>query len=226
MAENSKWLLKPYKKRSYYIPEDVEIHCTSVDCWVSFFHKVFDLSPLLFEHRGDPLSWPIIQVAGSDISHWFDEETREPKTFIDPLSNLKTIYCPFGRYLHVPPLDPSGLFDASFKIPWWKDEKYYIGELSRKPRKIRLLNMLSKTEDIITVASEENLEQILERYLAYNDHAASYTWKMSGRPLDMDLSLEENGIEDDTEEFKKLEIDDILYIPTIHLYYNDDLTVK
>ncbi|OMJ67742.1 hypothetical protein SteCoe_35022 [Stentor coeruleus] len=226
MAETSKHLIKPYKKRNYYIPEDVEVHCTAADCWVSFFYKVYDLSTLLHEHRGDPLCWPIIQAAGSDISHWFDEETGEPKAYIDPVSNMKVVYCPFGRYLHVPPIDPSGYFDTSFKIPWWKDEKYYIGHLSKKPRKIRLLNMLSKTDDIIEVASEETLEEILDRYLPYNIHAASYTWKMSGRALDMDLSLEENGIEDDSDEFKRLEIDDNMYIPTIHLYYNDDLTVK
>ena len=86
--------------------------------------------------------------------------------------------------------------------------------------------MLSKTDDIIEVACEETLEEILDRYLPFNDHAASYTWKMSGRPLDMDLTLEENGIDDDTDDFKKLEIDDFIYIPTIHLYYNDDLTVR
>ena len=86
--------------------------------------------------------------------------------------------------------------------------------------------MLSKVDDIIEVASEETLEEILIRYLPYNDHAASYTWKVSGRPLDMELTLAENGIDDDTDEFKRLEIDDNLYIPTIHLYYNDDLTVR
>ena len=226
MVDNSKFLKKPYKKRRFYIPADVEVHNTATDCWVSFFNQVYDLSVLLFEHRGNPLCWPIIQSAGSDISHWFDAETRDPKVFIDSKSNLKVVYCPFGRYLHVPPVNPSGLFDDSFKVPWWKDDKYLIGSLSLRPRKIRLLNMLSKTDDIIEVACEETLEEILDRYLPFNDHAASYTWKMSGRPLDMDLTLEENGIDDDTDDFKKLEIDDFIYIPTIHLYYNDDLTVR
>jgi Cytochrome b5-like Heme/Steroid binding domain len=226
MEDSRKYLMKPYKKRSYYIPEDVMYHNTASDCWVSFFYEVYDLSTLLYEHKGDPLCWPIIQAAGTDISNWFDEETKDPRVYMDPISNLKVVYCPFGRYLHIPPVDPSGLFDSSFKVPWWKDEKYKIGKLSRMPRKIRLLNMLSKTDDTIEVASEETLEQILERYLAFNDHAASYTWKVSGRPLDMELTLDENGIEDNTEEFKQLEIDDNLYIPTIHLYYNDDLTVR
>lgn len=226
MVDRSKYLMKPYKKRNYYIPEDIEVHCTAVDCWVSIFNKVLDLSPLLFEHRGDPLCYPIIQNAGSDISHWFDKETGDPKTHTDAVSNLKTIFCPFGRYLHVPPLDPSGQFDLSFKTPWWKDKTFEIGLLSAKPRQISIVNMLSKTQDIIQVAKEETMLEILDRYLPYNDHAASYTWKILGRPLDMELTLEDNGIEDYAEEFNSLEIDDNLYIPTIHLYFNDDLTVR
>lgn len=232
MTEEAKWLPKPYTLRKYYIPDDVKSHCTAFDCWVSFFSGVYDLSTLLFEHTGkrytgDSLCQPIIKAAGSDISHWFDPETRSPKTFMDPVSNLEVIYCPWGRYLHVPPIDPSAKFDTSFKIPWWKDkEKYCIGSLTAKTRKIRLINMLSKQDDTIVVACEETLEEVLDRYLVLNDHAASYTWKRLGRPLDMELTLTENGIEDEADEFKELDIDPDFYIPAIHLYYNDDLTVK
>jgi hypothetical protein len=62
--------------------------------------------------------------------------------------------------------------------------------------------------------------------LPLNDHAASYTWKRLGRPLDMELTLGGNGIEDDTDTYRDLNIDEDYYIPAIHLYYNDDLTVK
>jgi hypothetical protein len=86
--------------------------------------------------------------------------------------------------------------------------------------------MLSKQDDIIQVASEETLSEILDRYLPLNDHAASYTWKRLGRPLDMELTLEENGIEDESREFLELDIDEDYYTPAVHLYYNDDLTVK
>ena len=41
----------------------------------------------------------------------------------------------------------------------------------------------------------------------------------------MDRSLEENDIPDETEEFIDLNIDEHAYIPAVHLYYNDDLTV-
>jgi hypothetical protein len=86
--------------------------------------------------------------------------------------------------------------------------------------------MLSKQDDTIKVAKEETMNEILDRYLPLNSHAASYTWKRLCQPLDMDLTLEENGIEDETDEYKELNIEPDSYIPCIHLYYNDDLTVK
>ena len=85
--------------------------------------------------------------------------------------------------------------------------------------------MLTKNDDILEVCSEENMNEILARYLDQNEHSASYTWKRLGRPLDMEKTLEENDIPDESEEFIDLNIDEDFYIPTVHLYYNDDLTV-
>ena len=45
------------------------------------------------------------------------------------------------------------------------------------------------------------------------------------RLLDMKLTLDENGIPDDTDEFEDLNIDPDFYIPTIQLYFSDDLTI-
>ncbi len=53
----------------------------------------------------------------------------------------------------------------------------------------------------------------------------SYTWKRLGVPLVMDKTLEDNGIPDETEEFYTLNLDDDYYIPRIHVYFDDDLTV-
>lgn len=50
---------------------------------------------------------------------------------------------------------------------------------------------------------EETIKEILERYKVINKHAASYTWKRLGRPLDMELNLEDNNIVDETEEFER-----------------------
>ena len=85
--------------------------------------------------------------------------------------------------------------------------------------------MLTKDDETIEVASEENMNEILDRYLSFNAHAASYTWKRLGKVLDMDATLQENGIPDETQECLQLGMDPEEYIPTIHLYFDDDLTI-
>ena len=77
---------------------------------------------------------------------------------------------------------------------------------------------------LFQVCAEENMHEILERYLKYNYHAASYTWKYNGVPLDMDKTLKQNGIEDEDPEFYELRMDYEMWTPAIHLYFNDDLT--
>ena len=102
-----------------------------------------------------------------------------------------------------------------------------IGRLTKKERKINIMNTLCKgDEEVISVASEETLNEILDRYLQYNVHAASYTWKRLGKKLDMDLTLVENGIADETQECLNLGIDPEEYIPTINLYFDDNLTIQ
>ena len=76
----------------------------------------------------------------------------------------------------------------------------------------------------LQVCSEEILSEIQDRYLKYNAHAASYTWKYEGRNLDMNKTLEENGVPDESEEFYKLSMNDEQFLPALHLYFNDDLT--
>ena len=100
-----------------------------------------------------------------------------------------------------------------------------VGSLSKKTRKIRIYNMLTKSEDILEVCEEENMIEILDRYLEINEHANSYTWKRLGRPLDMMKTLSENDIPDESRDFIDFNLDEDCYIPCLHLYYNDDLTV-
>ena len=75
----------------------------------------------------------------------------------------------------------------------------------------------------VKVCGEETMKEILDRYLTYNSHAGSYTWKYDGRNLDMGMTLE-NLIPDEDEEFYKLGMSDDLNLQAIHLYFNDDLT--
>ena len=74
------------------------------------------------------------------------------------------------------------------------------------------------------VCSEEILSEILQRYLVYNKHAASYTWKYNGNNLDMNKTLEANDVIDESEEFYQLSMDEDQFLPALHLYFNDDLT--
>ena len=69
------------------------------------------------------------------------------------------------------------------------------------------------------------MNEILDRFLPYNSHAASYTWKRLGKVLDMNANLTENGIPDETNECLSLGLDPEDYIPAVHIYFNDDLTI-
>ncbi|EGR33495.1 hypothetical protein IMG5_051740 [Ichthyophthirius multifiliis] len=217
----TQYLPKPYKKRRYYTPQDVKIHNTANDCWVSFFNKVYDLTELIQQNISSIYCKPLIEVAGNDITYWFDNDSKEPRKQIDINKGELVYYCPQGQYLHV--VDMS---NQDQDTPWWKNQKYFIGVLTIKSRKIKIVNMLSHHEDILEIPSEETINEILDRYKIINFHAASYTWKRIKVPLDMEKNLEENGIQDETEEFQELDIpEDQWYIPAIHLYFNDDLTI-
>ena len=68
------------------------------------------------------------------------------------------------------------------------------------------------------------MHEILSRYVVYNAHAASYTWKYDGKELNMDQTLSGNGIDDEDESFYELGMSDEQFLQAIHLYFNDDLT--
>lgn len=83
----------------YYTSNEVASHNTASDIWVSFLGFVYDLTKLVEENSGsifhaenrneicfvcsvrivlgDVLLKPILDVAGLDISHWFDPRTRD-----------------------------------------------------------------------------------------------------------------------------------------------------
>mgnify|MGYP001035319696 CR=1 FL=1 len=121
-AETKKNLPAPYKLRRFYLPSEVSINNTPDTCWVSIFSRVFDLTKLIQENYESSLCDPIVLAAGTDITHWFNDETREPKTFIDPETGTETAFCPTGRYLHIPPNNSQsdvGTECAPFDQPWW-----------------------------------------------------------------------------------------------------------
>ncbi|KAL5013710.1 hypothetical protein ScPMuIL_007980 [Solemya velum] len=211
-------------RSKYFTPNEVAIHNTVEDLWVSFLGKVYDVTPLCEKYKGDVLLKPIIQAAGKDISHWFNQRTKEIRTHIDPLTNCSLPYCPNGRFVHIPPPYPDSDWANDFGRPWWKDDSYCVGILSKKTRYIKIINTLTSQDQVIEVCSEETMSEILERYRKYNAHAGSYTWKYNGTNLNMENTIEENGIADEDEEFYKLSMNDDTFLQAIHLYFNDDLT--
>lgn len=208
----------------YYTPQEVAVHNTMEDLWVSFLGKVYNLTPLCEKYRGDVLLKPIVAYAGKDISHWFNPKTKDIRTHVDPETNCTIPYTPHGRFIHIPPPCPSSDWANDFGRPWWKDDEYLVGILSKKTRMIKIINTLTSQEQVIEVCSEENMQEILQRYLKFNAHASSYTWKYDGRNLDMFKTLEQNEIKDDDEDFYQLSMNDDSFLQAVHLYFNDDLT--
>lgn len=227
--------LTPAKEEEFFTPNEVAEHNAPEDCWISWLGSVYDLTDLVAQHKGNALITPILQNAGSDISHWFDPETGEPKTHINPHTGLRQPYTPMGRYLHIPPpmprtdykyLDGVPNDGPDEPLPWWLDRKRYRkGRLSKKTRKIIVVNTLTKDECTLEVCSEETMTAIQKRYLHYNSHAKGYMWKRLGGVLDMSMTLEENGIKDETDVMERVGMDEDEWLPRIHLFFADDLTV-
>ena len=210
----------------YFTPAEVASHNKRTDCWVSFFGKVFDLTSLVAAYPGN-LSVPILDMAGKDISHWFDPKTGDLRTYIHPDTNLEAPYTPQGLIPHVAPQYPTTSWENDFGVVWWKDDaKYLVGRLSGHTRHITLVNTLTQQRDTIEVCEEEKLDEICRRYLELNNHAGSYTWKYLGRKLDMGKTLSENDVPDYGESFTEVAVDGDSFIPTLFVYFNDDLTVQ
>mmetsp|Transcript_41562 Transcript_41562/g.131015 ORF Transcript_41562/g.131015 Transcript_41562/m.131015 type:complete len:109 (-) Transcript_41562:339-665(-) len=102
--------------RTYFTPNEVASHNSSQnDCWVSFLGRVYNLTDLILENKG-ALIQPIADAAGKDISHWFDPK-GDVKRHINMETGIEEYYTPMGRFLHIPPSDPSMDFNTDFDLP-------------------------------------------------------------------------------------------------------------
>ncbi|TDG99351.1 hypothetical protein EPR50_G00193110 [Perca flavescens] len=212
------------RRPKYFTPAEVAEHNTAADLWVSFLGKVCDLTPLMEQHKGDALLLPIIECAGKDISSWFDPATKDVLRYVDPVTSCVRYYTPRGRFLHVAPGGPRSDWAPDLDRPWWRDQSYQVGQLSSKTRWVRVINTLTAQEQRLQVCSEETLAEVRQRYLGYNSHAHSYTWKHGGEELDMSRTLSENGVADDDHQLEELRLDRDAFTPALLLHYNDDLT--
>ena len=68
-------LPKVFKLRRFYTPTEVAAHNSASDCWVSFFDVVYDLTKLVQDNAESELAQPIVNAAGTDITHWFNPDT-------------------------------------------------------------------------------------------------------------------------------------------------------
>ncbi|XP_023290100.1 cytochrome b5 domain-containing protein 1 [Orussus abietinus] len=187
-------------KLPFLLPDEVAVRNDSADCWVSFLGGVYDLTELCRTWRGHESIKPILAHAGKDISHWFDHRRKDIRHYVHPITG---------------PLD---------RCPWWLDERFRIGNLTRNARPCRIVNVLTGLQAVITVCEEDTVERIRERFLGFNAHGMSYTWKFQGKEIDPRCTLTENGIPDERDRFSACGLPDDVYIPSLMCYYNDDLT--
>lgn len=220
-----------------FVPEELAVHNSRDNCWVAVNSKVIDVTPVIAslpaEHAA--LADPLLDNAGTDISHWFDEETGEVRTRIDPATLQRVPYLPMGRFPHLS-IDGKPLSNGPEppEVPWWRDDSLVRGVMTRKMMRAWIVNVLTEQRHRLVFGAEETLEQVRDRFLEYNSHAKSYTWKVlvpnedgsgsSFKPLDMAKTLEDNGVEDNQDEAWELGLDADDYLPVIHLSFNDDLT--
>lgn len=97
----------------YFTPAEVARHDRADDLWVSLFHRVLDLTELVEANPGS-LVQPLIDAAGTDITHWFDPITKDVRTHIDPETDLEVAFTPMGRFLHVAPPTASSAWATDF----------------------------------------------------------------------------------------------------------------
>ncbi|KAG2829199.1 hypothetical protein PC129_g6585 [Phytophthora cactorum] len=220
--------VKQSGRMRFFTPREVASHNLATDCWVSINYRVFDLSLLVEENPGI-LVEPLVLHAGEDISHWFNLDTEDVKYHVEPERNLSVPFVPYGRFLHVPPPDPTAQWRTADLLPWWRDPKYVVGRLTKKARWLEIVNMLTQQRHSLEVCCEETIAEIQTRYLRLNAHAGSYTWKRLEEdefvPMYMQRTLDENGIPDESPIFERFDMDEQQFMPTLHIYFDDDLTV-
>lgn len=209
----------------YYTKEDVALHCTAGDCWVSHSGRVYDYTTLVQENDANLVA-SIARAAGTDISFWFDPQTGDPFVMEDPITGEPVFRHPYGLpLLHCNIPYPKLNMNVPPTIPWWRDGKYQIGLLTRNGRPLEILNTLNESRHRIIVPEEETLAEIASRYSRYNSAALTgYRWKYLGEDLDMAKTLDENGILDERETYLRLNWPECdWYVPCITLIWKDEL---
>lgn len=59
-------------RNTYFLPEEVSIHNTNQDCWLTIYGVVKNVTELIKQFQDTDLISPIIREAGQDVSYWFE----------------------------------------------------------------------------------------------------------------------------------------------------------
>lgn len=209
---------------THFGPFEVVVHNTPDDCWVSLLGKVLNITPLIKKYENDQCIKPLLAMAGKDISHWFDEKTGDIMHYIHPETGIRVPYCPHGRLPDVQVYVPSSEWRPLDHVPWWQDGQYQIGWLSKNVRPLRILNMLTFKQVQINVCCEDTFHRIKERYRPYCKNVGQYSWRYNDKNIDMNFTMDENGIVDERECFIFLDLPQNYYVPCVFLYFNSNIT--
>jgi len=202
-GDNPRWLTRKM----------IEGHNSADSCWVVVYRKVFDLTELVNDHSQEAsFITPIIRNAGKDVSHWFHPRTLDVLTKKTEDGSGLEFYLPDGLFVHCTEKEDSNI------IPWWRNYDLIVGIRTERSYEIRFVNVLTGVDTTMEVCKEETLAEIRDRLLAHNSHAKSYVFKFLGRVLDMTKTLGPQ-LGNCPPTFA-----DSSYIPSIFLYYSDDLT--
>lgn len=63
---------------------------------------------------------------------------------------------------------------------WWEDPMYFIGKLTSRERKIRILNTLTRSMVTLKLCEEDTFEDIKLKYFDYNRNEMNYIWRKFG----------------------------------------------
>ncbi|XP_063697746.1 cytochrome b5 domain-containing protein 1 [Culicoides brevitarsis] len=154
----------------YFLRDEVLMHNKPKDFWVIFFNDVLDLT-LFFKTREDSMTHSLKflqQYGGQDISHFFNPD-KTPYTRISVTGSHVPVFPVVNE------CSGSDVF-GNRNLTWWQDPFWKIGELTKQPRKVRIVNTLSVSTQEMTVCEEDTLDIIRTKYQKYNWNHDKYQW--------------------------------------------------
>ena len=96
---------------NYYTLFEVSVHNDETDLWVSLLGKVYNLTKLIEINKNKKFIEPLLVFAGKDLSHWFNEDTEQVNSCIDPRTGQCRTWCPHGVF-----------YDENSQ-PWWDSDE-------------------------------------------------------------------------------------------------------